>query len=679
MSSDELTKKLARRRTGEIVFQSTCQPSVADADSFSPPASPRGESSLSTMAEGERFAKEVGEELGAKLTKRRLSGETVFEKAGAMEEKAEKRTEAEEDHRDAPKMVHMASTRLSTSCTGELALKLAKRRFGEEIFSFQDDIGEKPQREEVKSVKEPVVSAKEELRSPSNAAEEVEKRKNTELQKLLLAGTKAHQDDKWDTAEEYYTKVLEAVGLQISAAEPLGLDGIPTNANVAEALHLLGALRIQRQVAAGDAADSDDEDHHAAQRSPTRRHHDHQSPEAVAAVSLLRAAIAALPGNETPERKARPLTSLGTGLVRLGDETSLREAVEMLREACKLAPQRWSAHMNLARALGLLQNLLDRKGHDDEAEGLPDERVAALRAANKTKPGHARVLLRLGLALKDRGYPQEAIQVLSEYIELASKNGTDKAGKWRTATAVHWLAVLRGESTATAPAEYVAGLFDAYADKFDTHLVQQLGYSTPQLLTDEIRHDMAKCKGGRFERCADLGCGTGLMAPLLKDIGVERLEGVDLSEGMLKKAEEKGGYDRLVCGDLLEIFKPPGTEPVPGPFDLIVAADVFVYLGDLKPVFAAIAQNLRRPSGLVAVSTEAPPRTGGANEGSTAVPACGYGLAETGRYMHTAAYVRSTAEDAGLSLTTRRSVVLRFNGGKPVHGHLHLLRHAVSS
>eukprot|EP00971_Amphidinium_carterae_P140802 2789898-Amphidinium_carterae.2 len=132
---------------------------------------------------------------------------------------------------------------------------------------------------------------------PSNAAEEVEKRKNTELQKLLLAGTKAHQDDKWDTAEEYYTKVLEAVGLQISAAEPLGarrnelrktdgfvaikeaatsslwcsgLDGIPTNANVAEALHLLGALRIQRQVAAGDAADSDDEDHHAAQRSPTR-------------------------------------------------------------------------------------------------------------------------------------------------------------------------------------------------------------------------------------------------------------------------------------------------------------------------------------------------------------------------------------------------------------------------
>ena len=29
----------------------------------------------------------------------------------------------------------------------------------------------------------------------------------------------------------------------------------------------------------------------------------------------------------------------------------------------------------------------------------------------------------------------------------------------------HWLAVLRGETTATAPAEYVAGLFDGYAER----------------------------------------------------------------------------------------------------------------------------------------------------------------------------------------------------------------------
>ena len=35
---------------------------------------------------------------------------------------------------------------------------------------------------------------------------------------------------------------------------------------------------------------------------------------------------------------------------------------------------------------------------------------------------------------------------------------------WTDLSLRHWLAVLRGETTATAPAEYVAGLFDGYAE-----------------------------------------------------------------------------------------------------------------------------------------------------------------------------------------------------------------------
>ena len=68
------------------------------------------------------------------------------------------------------------------------------------------------------------------------------------------------------------------------------------------------------------------------------------------------------------------------------------------------------------------------------------------------------------------------------------------------------------------------------------------------------------------------------------------------------------------------------------PYDLVVAADVFVYLGDLTPIFTAIAANLTKPHGLVAVSTEAPPRTGGANEGSCTVPAGGFAWATSGRH-----------------------------------------------
>jgi len=236
--------------------------------------------------------------------------------------------------------------------------------------------------------------------------------------------------------------------------------------------------------------------------------------------------------------------------------------------------------------------------------------------------------------------------------------------------------VLRGENTSAAPAEYVAGLFDSYAEKFDEHLVQKLGYRTPELLVAEIRSSVSSAgQPPGFRRCGDLGCGTGLMAPLLREFGVERLEGVDLSAGMLAKAREKGGpgfgYDRLVHGDLLELFQPLDAD---SPFDLLVAADVLVYVGDLAPVLEASAQSLARPHGLMVVSTESPPRKGGANEGSGAVPAGGFALADSGRYMHTAAYVRNTAEAYGLVLAARRNVVLRYNAGKPVHGHIHVLR-----
>ncbi|CAL1131927.1 unnamed protein product [Cladocopium goreaui] len=86
------------------------------------------------------------------------------------------------------------------------------------------------------------------------------------------------------------------------------------------------------------------------------------------------------------------------------------------------------------------------------------------------------------------------------------------------------------------------------------------------------------------EKLRYLHSGTGLMGPLLKDLGVEHLEGVDLSSKMLQVAREKQrGYDVLLCGDLVEIFDETKS------FDLVVAADVFVYLGDLSSVLHACA------------------------------------------------------------------------------------------
>ena len=52
------------------------------------------------------------------------------------------------------------------------------------------------------------------------------------------------------------------------------------------------------------------------------------------------------------------------------------------------------------------------------------------------------------------------------------------------AAARFWLAACTGAAAdaAACPPDMVAGLFDQYADKFDSHLVEVLSYRTPQLL-----------------------------------------------------------------------------------------------------------------------------------------------------------------------------------------------------
>jgi predicted TPR repeat methyltransferase len=51
------------------------------------------------------------------------------------------------------------------------------------------------------------------------------------------------------------------------------------------------------------------------------------------------------------------------------------------------------------------------------------------------------------------------------------------------AQSLFWYAALTSSSqVAACPADMVAGLFDQYADHFDEHLVNKLGYKTPQLL-----------------------------------------------------------------------------------------------------------------------------------------------------------------------------------------------------
>lgn len=199
------------------------------------------------------------------------------------------------------------------------------------------------------------------------------------------------------------------------------------------------------------------------------------------------------------------------------------------------------------------------------------------------------------------------------------------------------------------PPAYVAGLFDAYADRFDAHLTGALGYCGPQVLRRALEQS---CNGlgrpARFAATLDLGCGTGLMAAALADMAGP-IDGVDLSTRMLAKARGTGHYRSLSEADALAALL-----TAPDAYDLIVAADVLVYLGDLAPLFAAAASRLTG-RGLFAFTAQ---RGGGA----------GYSFGTDMRYAHAPAYLERTAAAAGLRTNLCESVSTRRDAGLDVPG-----------
>ena len=198
-----------------------------------------------------------------------------------------------------------------------------------------------------------------------------------------------------------------------------------------------------------------------------------------------------------------------------------------------------------------------------------------------------------------------------------------------------YLAAVRGGASPPAPpAAYVEGLFDGYADDFDRHLVADLRYEGHRRLVDVL----ARVAPGPYDSALDIGCGTGLCGPLLRR-RVARLTGVDLSAAMLDKARALGVYDRLAHGDATAFLRDDGAR-----FDLLVAADVFIYVGALEPVFEAADAAL--PRGTICFSVE---RCDDAHD---------FVLQPSLRYAHSKAYLeRLAARHRFAVLAIERAVV----------------------
>ena len=146
----------------------------------------------------------------------------------------------------------------------------------------------------------------------------------------------------------------------------------------------------------------------------------------------------------------------------------------------------------------------------------------------------------------------------------------------------------------------------------------------------------------------DLGCGTGLAGAVFKPRS-RRLDGVDLSPAMIAKARARQIYDHLTVGDLESALAAPGPA-----YDLILAADTLVYLGDLAAVFGGVGARLK-PQGYFLFTTEA--KTGE-----------GFELGPKRRWRHSDAYLRAAAGLAGLQVAGIVSATPRHEANQPVDG-----------
>jgi predicted TPR repeat methyltransferase len=196
---------------------------------------------------------------------------------------------------------------------------------------------------------------------------------------------------------------------------------------------------------------------------------------------------------------------------------------------------------------------------------------------------------------------------------------------------------------------YVQTLFDQYAPRFESSLVDDLGYRGPELLFRAVLSVRAAArKPAFFKRAIDLGCGTGLAASAFAK-GVDHFIGVDLSPRMIERARATGLYAELDVADMLQGLRARPDASA----DLILAADAMVYVAELAPVLKEAGRVLVS-GGLLAFTAET-------HDGEGVV--IGQGL----RYAHAAGYVRA-AVSAGLKLPLLEDRSARNEDNAPVPG-----------
>lgn len=216
-------------------------------------------------------------------------------------------------------------------------------------------------------------------------------------------------------------------------------------------------------------------------------------------------------------------------------------------------------------------------------------------------------------------------------------------------TAKHMINAIEGKNlSSSASKEYVNDLFDQYASYYNKHVTEKLDYKVPSILRSMVA-EYIKLTDKKLH-VLDIGCGTGLCGPYFRDMAFNFI-GVDLSYNMLLVAKTLKAYDLLLKQDINQCIPGENQEY----FDYIIAADVFVYLGDLENIFKKCCSALKSGGKLV-FSIE------NLNSENT------YSLAKSGRYCHSLKYINNLCSTLNFKKLSCKEVTLRFNDNSPIQG-----------
>ena len=294
-----------------------------------------------------------------------------------------------------------------------------------------------------------------------------------------------------------------------------------------------------------------------------------------------------------------------------------------------------------ANALSLARELLQENTHVAEAalalgealasaELLPAA-IAEFQRALRIEPELDAARLALAKAWLDAGEPEKADEALSRVVGDEAR----AAELYRRA--------LQMRARQRSDAGYVRHLFDQFSTDYDARMRGQLAYAAPEILRQLGELVLPRKKDLRI---LDLGCGTGLAGVALKDMA-SSIDGIDLSPAMIERARAREIYDTLMVGDI-------ETAKSARAYDLVLAADTLVYLGDLDGSFGAAASSLKR-GGFFLFTVEK-------HSGE------GFELGPKRRWRHSESYLRGRASAYGFEVAGLMACTPRTEAGAPVEG-----------